>query len=200
MICTSSTFVKVLKRITKKIKRSVKWQNWKKFHNKRRKSFCKREPKNSVPRHMEWVSHCLWKLNLFVNCWKVRQKWKVTQEATLKCVVNKCLAASNPYLFGNGCPASEAPSPHPLHLLGYGRATGGDSTSGTYWPITVVLLRDWTWDTGECDLSLGQWTQVWNSGSVELRDRRRWSGTKTGEHSVARVMGTGSGFNCCLTY
>ena len=46
---------------------------------------------------MEWVSPCLWKLNLFLNCWKVRQTGRVTQEARWKWIVNKCLSASSPY-------------------------------------------------------------------------------------------------------
>ena len=35
-------------------------------------------------------------------------------------------------------------------------------------PITVVQPKDWTWDRGESDVSLGQWTRAGNLGSVEL--------------------------------
>ena len=150
---------------------------------------------------MEWVSPCLWKLNLFLNCWKVRQTRRVTQEARWKCIVNKCLSAEA-LIFWEWLPCLWSPQPLPRTSAWLWCSHSGRLPLWHLnWPITVVHLKDWTWDTdsGECSVSLGQCTWAWNSGPVELRCRARWSAPGRREDTV--WWGSrGSRFTSCLIY
>ena len=74
---------------------------------------------------MEWVSPCLWKLNLFLNCWKVRQTWRVTRRHGGNVWLTS--VCQQPLVFENGCRASEVPSHCPRHLLGYDTVARGDA-------------------------------------------------------------------------
>lgn len=126
---------------------------------------------------MEWVSHCLWKLNLFENCWKVRQNWKVTQEARLKFVINNCLAASNPCFLETVALPLESPTlTHPVYLV------VAESLRLTL-PRHLTQAgqpQSFAWETGlrPQEGTIPPWVdgwQVWNWGFMELRDRGQWS-------------------------
>ena len=126
---------------------------------------------------MEWVSPCLWKLNLFLNCWKVRQTRRVTRRHGGNVeLTSVCLPATLIFWERLPCLWSSQPSPTTSAWLWHSDL-GWCPLWHLNWPITVVHPKDWTWDTGESDVSLGQWTWVWNSGSVELR----WSALRRQE-------------------
>lgn len=141
---------------------------------------------------MEWFNHCLWKLSLFLSCWKVRQKWKVMQKET-QIHSWQLFGHQQPLFSGNHCLPGSSPHLNPSYLCGYGRATDPSQS----FPRETDLGHRKVWSLPRLmDRRCETWgLQNWGTENGGLcRGTRMWRGgghhQRCGPHMLS---------DCCVT-
>lgn len=126
---------------------------------------------------------------------ETKAKWKVTQKATLKFVVNNCLATSNPDFLGAvGLPLKPHTLTHPTYLVMAEplRATLSQATHSRFLErLDMGHKKVWSLPG-----LMGSRCETWG---LQNEGQKPAVGIKAGECSVVRITHSGSGSAPVLT-